>query len=273
MRILSISILLLGGCSDSLGSLTLHYDGTVSGTFRASSGEASPYVLGEGAQWPAEEDWAEGDDQFLTNFTRFRLGAQQAFTTELDVQDLRFNNGGTGTVLFHVDRIKWNNSARFPFVHEGRISGELEGLTLDGTFTVSEDNCTNTIINGDNIACGGYWPDVERGDVERTIVSWTEDDCPADVRALYVDGDVIEASTGRIDLGGKHTLSCVDIGTEANGGPYQCGDDSTVNVDGCEWAVTAFSSPENWFMLTAAIVDDACEEQTCRMQVGEVATP
>lgn len=273
--------LLLMGCSDQLGTLDLSYSGTVDGQLSASSGDisGSPGTNEDMAVWPYIGDIGANDDQLRVVLPRFVLGTHVASTAELTVDGARFNTNAGGSVTVTTTRVRWNNNSSFPFVHEGTLAGTIEGLELDGDFTISEDSCNNTVINTDNSGCGGAWLGLDEDSFEVSILGWRVDSCPDEVRDLYIDGSTLDVTRRSVQMGGAQKLDCVDTrrgGGEHTsgdisfeGGPYQCGHDTSLEIDGCTWNVTALSSSERWLGVTAAVVDEACEELVCSIEVGD----
>ncbi len=271
---------LLAACGgDHLGSLNLEYSGPISGKLVASAGEVSGTSSGDLAHWPPTEDVGLNDDQLFLSVPRLSMGTLTTARAELTAGGQRYTTNAGGAVEVTTERIRWN-SGRFPFLHEGTFAGTIEGVEVEGRFTVSEDNCHNTILNIDNTGCGGPWLWSESDKVEVDVSTWLFDSCPQEIRDLYVDGDTLAMNRKTARFGGAQPLSCFDTrpaggkSTQGDvrfeGGPYQCGDDTSITIDGCNWNIIAHSSPQRWFALSAAIVDDSCEELTCTMLAGEV---
>ncbi len=271
-------MLLLLGCSpDYAGSIHLKLDGAESGTFSARSSEVEAGM----AVWPGSGDQETGEPVFRTNVDEFLIGPQRSSFSEYDTAEAHYNSGGGATVEVVIDRIRWNNDGHFPFTHEGSLSGSVEALEVEGDFELNESNCRNSILSLGNLTCGGGHFNLgpERPQIVE-ILDFTRDDCPEEIRHEYVDGTSFEAWDDRLEFGSATSVDCVAVSDDTTltsgdesweGGPFVCGADTVIEVDGCDWGVTAFANPSGLFWVVGGVIDEDCEPAQCAVVAGRVS--
>ena len=271
-------LLLLSACiGDYAGSIKLELSGAETGTFTANSSEVEAGI----AVWPAPGEQETGEPVFLTSVQEFLIGPQGSDFSEYDHAGGHYNSGGSATVEVVVERITWNDSSRFPFTHEGRLSGAIEALEVEGEFLLNERNCLNSVLSEGNLSCGGGYFNLgpERPQVME-VQGFERDDCPQEIRDEYIDGTTIEAWDDRLEWGTATAVDCVPVARDTTltsgdesweGGPYVCGADTTITVDGCDWEVVVFANPQGTFWVVGGVVDEACEPAQCAVTVASVA--
>ncbi|MCB9765859.1 MAG: hypothetical protein H6739_39160 [Alphaproteobacteria bacterium] len=288
-RQLILGALALTACSreqrDGLLELTVFKDD--GSTYEMSVEEPTRWdetligTQGARASWPYADDiTADTEDYLVVDFRPGRVGAFEAAVAEL-----RFDGGqvlsnvGAGGLMVTVERLRWNDDARFPFTHEGRLEGFVGMQQVEGTFTVDHLSCESEDQDS-TLQCGALWPATDQDALQVDLISFSQDDCPAAVRDLYLDG--AEATFGRksFQVGAAETLDCVDTGPGSVGeltsgeetfeaGPYVCGGNAEVEAEGCTWSVSAWARWRNApgdvlaFGVEAAIIDGSCDHAEC----------
>lgn len=270
-----LPVLLVAACAD-LREHALTMDVTFPDGRVAAVEIEAPSVLEAGLQaatasWPAEEG---ADPRLVLAFSAYRLGTVGARSTILTLDGVEHDSGGPAEVEVDVDRLRWLGSGRFPFQHEGRVTGTfsdgLQRLDVDGAFTITERACGEQGGPVPSPACGAALPGNVGDAASWQVVAWVQDDCPAEIRDHYVDGDVITTDGRTLRLGEARPLRCV--GTDpGRARVVQCGADDVVRVDGCRWAVAAMAHPDGQLRVSAAVVDEACEPAWCAVEASAFA--
>lgn len=251
--------------------LTLQLDGGEERLRIRGGATWEPTTMGLRAAWPhvSEVDGSDTDgDSFTTDFFPDYLGRYDTVpTSELRYEGSTYGNAGNAGVVLHVDRIVWQGRASFPYAWEGRVTGVVGGVGVDGTFSVGTDNCKNDVISTGN-GCGGP----AAGDATGTVTGMTYDTCPAEIRALFAGGDTVSFDGKSLVWdGAPEALECV--ATEGDEfGRHACGADTTVDVEGCTWNVSAVGWPGGpqggpYLRVSGTVPDDGdCAYAACALE-------
>lgn len=228
------------------------------------------------AAWPhASEFGPDLDLGLMAQIYPFQPGAYTSATSTL-VLDGETITSASGEVVVDVARVKWTGSGHFPFVYEGEIRGDIAGHAVEGSWTISNDDCADDLVAG--YGCGGSFP---TGDFEEVAweVSWRETACPVEITERWIGGTTVTLSRGGADAGAD-ALGCAVTDTV----DFQliCGDDARIEAGGRTWAVTAvawhgphYTGQDMEFAVNAGTVDEG-EPLVCTARatpVRQITTP
>jgi hypothetical protein len=155
-----------------------------------------------------------------------------------------FRNAEPVLVTLRMTDVQWTGTTEFPYLYAGSLegSGQLTGLTLEGTFRFRNQSCNSLDRSSD---CPWGFPTNPPHTQVWEVAEWMGlDTCPAELSSRFAVGDRITLPpTGEATVG-SHTASCI----VQDGYKGLCGATESFEVDGVPWLAVTRLRPGNSYL-------------------------